>query len=244
MRYQNSVLGFVWVLIKPYALFLVMYFVISGIRSNSVDNFGLYLLSGLIFFTYIQEMILYGQMALLDRANVILKVKFPRQIAVISSIVGGVISFIINLTLIIALIAFNNANPETAIISIDLAGFLYLMYISVVAFIACLGFSFFSSILTIRFRDLKNIFELGFALLYWGTPIFYTLEEGLVDGPIAKLIALNPLTLFINEFRAGLNIYGSESLLKAVVLGVAAIIVFVLGYFYFQREVKKVAELF
>ena len=52
LRYQNSILGFIWVLIKPYALFLVIYFVISAIRADTVDNFGLYLLSGLIFFTY------------------------------------------------------------------------------------------------------------------------------------------------------------------------------------------------
>ncbi len=247
MRYQNSVLGFIWVLIKPYALFLVIYFVISGIRGGAVDNFGLYLLSGLIFFTYIQEMILYGQMGLLDRANVILKVNFTRQIAVLASIIGGVISYIINLTLIFGLIAVNNLRAEQTgadIISISFTGFIYMLIVSIVGFIACLGFSMFTSILTIRFRDLKNIFELAFALLYWATPIFYTLDEGLVEGPVARLISINPLTIFINEFRAGIGIYGSVDLSKMLIMTVLSVLVLILGFYYFDKQVKKVAELF
>ena len=188
-------------------------------------------------------MITHGQMALLDRASVILKVNFSRQIAVLASVINGLINYFINLILIFVLIFINNLNAEELII-LNLGGITYMMFVSIVAFILCFAFSLFSSILTIRFRDLKNIFELGFALLYWATPIFYTLEEGLIKGDIKTVVRLNPLTIFINEFRSGLNIFGSINYNKTFILLVFSLVLLFLGFYFFEKQVKKVAELF
>src|SRR5688500_13577780 len=79
MRYQNSVLGVLWVLIKPYLTFAVLYYIWSNLRAGGeIENFSLYLLSGIIFYTYISEMITLGELALFERANIILKVNFTR----------------------------------------------------------------------------------------------------------------------------------------------------------------------
>ena len=250
MRYQNSVLGFLWVLIKPYAMFLVMYFIISGIRGDGSElkNFGLYLLTGLIFYTYIQEMVLYGQMALLERANVILKVNFDRQIAVLSAVINGLISFVVNLILIFILITIYNTglSPLESHLRIEplFTDYIYMIYISLITFTLIFGVSMITSIYSVWFRDLRNIFELFFAIFYWATPIFYTIEDSIGGKTISSLIKYNPIGIIINEFRSSLDVYGEPNYLNGFIVFVVTVIFILVGWKFFSIKVKKIAEFF
>jgi len=237
MRYQNSILGVIWVLIKPYATFVVLYFVWTRITTVVIPNYQLYLLLGIIMYTFFNELIVLGQMSLLEKANIILKVNFPRQIAVLSNLISALINLGINLVFffIIALVSNLGITP---------LGLVYLLVIIFIIFIGSLGISFFSSILTIRYRDLKNIIELGLFLLYWATPIFYILNTNVVSGSTSDLIALNPLGVIINQSRAALNIYGTINLTVMAGYFLAAVVLFILGWSFFNANIKKITEHF
>ncbi len=239
MRYQNSVLGILWVLIKPYSQFIVLYLIWSRIRAGgAVENFSLYLLIGIVFYTYFNEMISLGQMALLDKANIILKVNFPRQISIIATMVSALINLLINIILVIIFIIIANIN-------VSLEGVLYFLFLTICMFIACLGFSLFSSILTIRLRDLKNIFELGLFLLYWLTPIFYSIDNIILgEGITSKIIRYNPIGIVINQVRASLGVYGTIDYSIGLSLFLGSILILIVGWVYFNYKIKKVAEYF
>ncbi len=245
MRYQNSVLGFLWVLIKPYATFTVLFLIWSSFRNNSIENFALYLLVGIVLYTYFNELIILGQMSLLDSAHIILKVNFPRQIAILSALIGGVINLGINLLLVIIIIFFINidSNPSNNI-KLSLLGIGYFLFIALIVFMMTLGIALFTSIFTIKFRDLRNIFELSLFLLYWATPIFYDPQIDLPEGRLRDVLMLNPMGFIINQARAALGVRGVVNWELMVGCFFISIIVLALGWIYFHRKVKYVAEYF
>lgn len=237
MRYQNSALGVLWVLIKPYSQFLVQYIVWTRITNFQIPNYQLYLLLGIVMFTFFNELIILGQMSLLDRAHIILKVNFPRQIAIFSALISALINLAINMVFFI-IIAYINK------LTITPFSILYFVLLATILFIFGVGISFFTSILTIKLRDLKNVFELGLFLLQWLTPIFYSISSNFVEGSVSNYISANPLGIVINQARAAFGIYGelNVGLMFAYLAG--AIIVFVLGWIYFNKKVKEIAEYF
>jgi ABC-2 type transport system permease protein len=237
MRYQNSLLGVLWVLIKPYSTFIVLYFIWSGLGQARTEKYPLYLLIGIVFYTYFNELVVYGQNALLEKAHIILKVSFPRQIAIISSLFNAVINLGINLILIL-IIAVATGNQLT------LGGIIFFLFLSVLVFVFSLGLSFFLSILTVRLRDLKNIMELGLFLLYWATPVFYVLDSGLLGGNVAKLIGSSPVTLVINQARAALGIYAEMNWGLMTVYLLISFVFLLIGWAYFSNQVKRIAEYF
>jgi ABC-2 type transport system permease protein len=237
LRYNNSVLGVLWVLIKPYSTFLVMYYIWSRLGGETVPNYRLYLLVGIVTNAFFQEQISSGLTSLLDTAHIILKVNFPRQLAVMSASFGALINLGINLLLIAVIGAFTNLRPTPL-------GVAYIFLIYLIMYIFCLSISFVSSIILIRFRDLKNITDLGLFLLYWATPIFYVLTPNIAQGSTMSLIAANPLGILINQVRAGLGIYGEVNWQLMLIYLAVGLVSLVLSWTFFQKNVKKVAEYF
>ncbi len=237
MRYQNSVLGVLWVLIKPYSQFLVQYIIWTRITNFQIPNYQLYLLLGIILYTYFNELIVLGQMSLLDRAHIILKVNFPRQIAIFSALISALINLGINFVFFLIIAALNG-------VTITLMGVLYFLFLAVILFFFGVGVSFFTSIATIKLRDLKNVFELGLFLLMWLTPIFYSVSSTFVEGSVANYVAANPLGILINQARSAFGIYGQTDLGLMGLYLLGSIGIFTLGWIYFNNKVKQIAEYF
>lgn len=238
MRYQNSILGVLWVLIKPYSTFLVLYYIWSNFGSGrNIENFALYLLVGIIFYNYFQDLVISGQMALLDRAGIILKVSFPRQIVIFSSLINAFITLLINIFLAVVIAIFSNTG-------FNIFSFLYFLFLSFVLLILVTGISFFTSILTIRFRDLRNIFDLGLFLLFWASPIFYAPTNAPVDSNTVSLVLLNPMTHLLAQARASFGIIHQIDFFYALQFLAVSLIIFFFGWRTFNKRIRKIAEYF
>lgn len=239
MRYQNSLLGVLWVLVRPYSTFVVLYLIWSRFgQQTDIRNYQLYLLLGIVFYTYFQELLTFGQVSLLDKAHIILKVNFPRQIAVISSLINAVVNLGINTALIFIIILFSS-------VTLTLIGVLEFIFLALIVFIFCLGLSFFLSILTIRLRDLENILSLGLFLLYWASPIFYKAEASLLGSTVTNLIASSPIAVILGQARISLGIQdGFFNWPLMLLYLIASILISMLGWVYFKVQVKQIAEHF
>ncbi len=253
LRYNNSILGLIWVLIKPLAVFTILYFVWTAFRGSTEPNYQVNLLLGIMLFNFVNEAIMFGMNGLLDKSHIILKVNFPREIAVLSSMLMAVINLIINLVIFGI---FSLFNP----IAVTLGSFLWFIFIIVSITIFIYGIDLFLSILLIKLRDLQNIFELFFQLLFWATPIFYTL--GNLPGQIntgegqtfGNLVSLNPLGWIITSARQALiggnigniDILNSEisSFYLIVFLFLFGCVLTILGRIFFKHKVKEIAEFF
>ncbi len=235
LRYNNSLLGFIWVLLKPLMTFLVLFIVFSKFKGGWVENYQMYLLLGIIIYTFVNEGIIYGMNGILQTAHIILKVNFPREIALSSSLIMSIINFVIN---IFILIIFSIFNPVDS----TLLSLLYFLFIIIIIFLFTYGISFFTSIILVKLRDLEHITELVMQLLFYATPIFYPLDS--MPESIQKVISLNPLTILIQAARETF-IYGNIVNIRSIlILFVIAIIIFFAGRIYFKQNIKKIAEKF
>jgi len=236
LRYNNSFLGFVWVLLKPFFTFLVLYVVFSNFRSNSeIENYTVYLLSGIMMFSYINEGIIFGMNSLLDRANIILKVNFNRVIAVVSSVLMAGINFFINLLILSVFIFFNPLDT-------NLSGVLFFIFIITIISLLIMGLSLFMSVILIRVRDLRNIVELLMQLLFYGSAIFYPVE--VIPTKVRWMVEINPIYILIHSAREALISGKIVALDKVLVIAVVAVLLLVIGSVYFNKKVKRVAEFF
>lgn len=237
LRYKGSALGFIWIIIKPFALYSILYIVWSSVFKMG-DGGKLFLFLGIILNTFFNDGINMGLLALSNKANIILKINFPRQIVLYSSTLVALINFVINLGVVAV---FSLFNPT------DITGIGLLLFLSsvIVLYLLIVGCSYFLSVLNIIFRDIRHIVELVLQLLFWVTPILYHLEQ--LPLHYRKLVLLNPLTHVFLGARAGI-LEGShitanhwQNLFWVFIL---ALILNISGYIYFSTHVKKVAEHF
>ncbi len=233
LRYQGSVLGIIWVILKPLLLFLILYLVFSLLFGQKDPNYKLNLLLGIIFINYFQEGTTIGLNSLLARANVLLKVNFSREIVLYAALANASISLFFNL-IIFTIFWFITPTP-IHIWSIPIF-FGYLLLLA--AFI--MAISFFTSILFIKFRDLSSIWEVVCSLAFYATPVIYPLA--LIPERYHRIMFLNPLTLIIHNTREVIVRGAYPDWQTSLLAALAIIMLFGLGLWFFRSKIKKVAE--
>lgn len=239
MRYKGSILGFFWVLLKPFFMFLILFVIFSHMSQQAAaltpQQYAVYLLSGLIVYTFFNEGIIWGMGSIMERAGLIIKINFKREIVVVSSLTMALINFGINL-LIISIVAI------VLKVHISPIAILYIPLISLTMFLALYGVAFFTSIWLVHVRDLQHIMELLLQLLFYASAVFFPVE--MIPVKYRFIVYYNPIARFVKAVREAL-IYGRVTDIYFVLLclGLAVILV-LLGRLYFNKHIKKIAEHF
>ncbi|MDD2578148.1 MAG: ABC transporter permease [Candidatus Dojkabacteria bacterium] len=239
MRYKGSILGFLWVLLKPFFMFIILFVVFSSV-SGQVGNltsrqYAVYLLSGLVIFTFFNEGITWGMGSIMERADLILKINFKRDIVVISALTMALINFGINL-MIVGVVGLVLG------IQFSLASVSYILLIGLVMFLGLYGISFFTSIWMVYVRDLAHITELGLQLMFYASAVFFPVE--MIPEKYRFIVEHNPIAIYIQSVREALtyqNIVNLKFVIGSLIVSVLLIIV---GNIYFKHSVKRVAEHF
>jgi ABC-type polysaccharide/polyol phosphate export permease len=194
------------------------------------------LLLGMMMMNFFQDGMIIGLTSLLNKAGVILKINFPREVVVLSGTFTAVINFAVNM---IVFVIFTIFNP----IQTSLLGFLLFLLCAISIYVIVIGVSFFMSVLYIRLRDLHQIVELGLQALFWVSPVIYTLE--MLPESLRKYLLLNPMTYILVEARKGLiygNIVELHDFRSILVILIFATVFAYFGYRFFKKNVTKIAE--
>ena len=239
MRYKGSILGFFWVLLKPFFMFLILFLIFSHTASTvgglSQQQYAVYLLSGLIVYTFFNEGMIWGMGSIMERAQLIVKINFKRDVVVASSLSMALINFSINLLIVLVVALILKIN-------ISLIGLAYVFLIGLTMFLSLYGVSFFTSIWLVHVRDLQHIMELVLQLLFYASAVFFPVE--MIPEKYRFIVYYNPMARFVKAVREAL-IFGEVTDLKFVILALAvSIVLVILGKIYFNKHIKKVAEHF
>lgn len=236
-RYKNSILGFIWMVIKPLAEFFILYFVWNTLwrRENQTT---LFLLSGIMFWHYFNDGIMLGFRSLLNKSGIILQINFPREVVILSATTVALINFVVTLIIIFIFAIYTHTTFTWA--GIGLAAF------SLITLnILIITISFFLSIWGVLVKDVRHLVELGLRIGFWATPVMY--DATLLSPRVQKVIKLNPLYYLLEGFRTGLihgnEVTGADYMQILKLLGIILIFTLI-GYIYFKKSVKKVAEFF
>ena len=237
LRYKNSVLGILWIILKPLATFSVIYTVWSNIMIID-DNYKVELLLGIMLMTFFNEGVLMGLGSLLAKSNVILKIKFPREVVVVSAVTISLIDFILNM------IVFGIFCISTPVTVTGLSFLLFLLAVFTM-YILIMALSLFLSVIFIKLKDIHNLTEVMLQLLFWATPIYYKLE--MLPENLQKYVLLNPLTTIVMSARKGMvtgdTVVASDFKNLAIVTAIC-LVVLLIGIRFFKKRIPKLAEYF
>ena len=241
LRYFGSVLGYLWTLLRPLMLFGVLYVVFTHVVrfGDAVPHYPVVLLAAIVVYNYFSEATSGGLMSLVARENLLRKVSFPRAAVPISVSMTAAANLVLGILVVFAFAIIDGVDP-----GVGWLGFLACV-LGVVVFATALGVLL--SVLYVRYRDVQPIWEVALQLLFWGTPIIYTIES--VPGNFQEVIMMNPLAVLIQQGRHWLvpdstvsasQAIGEPALLLvplAIFLGVAA-----LSVWMFRRAEGRLAE--
>ena len=237
LRYKNSYLGIIWIVLKPLAMFSIIYVIWSNIFKMGAE-YKMGLLLGIIIMNLFSEAVMMGMDSMMSKAGIILKIKFPREVVVYSGVTIALFDFVFNM---IVFVIFSIFTP----VHVTAIGFLLFLLAILSVFVLTLGLSLFSSIIFIKLRDIHNLVEVLIQLIYWATPIYYTLE--MMPQNLQNIIKINPLTLIVTYARKGLitgNAVRPEDFLQMGVVFLVCCLILLLGNIFFKRKVSKIAEYF
>jgi ABC-2 type transport system permease protein len=206
LKYTGSVLGYLWSLLKPMMTFAIMYAVFDRLlhAGQASDRFTLQLLVGIVIWTFFAESTVTAVNAIVVNGHLVNKASFPRQILVIASSLSALMTFTINLSLIV-LIAGATHSLSLGWHSLWAVPLLVELYALVI------GISLLLSALFVFYRDLGHIWEIFTQLLFYGSAVVFplSLRGTVVNGTLQpihlmRLIALNPVTQIIEDIRHAL----------------------------------------
>lgn len=232
VRYQNSFLGFLWVFLKPFLIFVVL-LTVFGIFGSDIEHFGLYLLLGIVLFQFFADGTLFGMQSVLSKAHVVLKIPFAKHLVVLAAVIGALIHFGFAMLIFGGFLIWEGVMPSVA----AWGGFIVLI-LSLALII--LGISFFTSLWVIVFRDLGQIWEVFLTALFYLVPIFYPLS--IIPEHLKSIFWLNPLTQVI-VFSRDILIYDKPVPWGGVlILFATGVVLSVAGYYFFIRKVPLFSE--
>ncbi|MDN3688859.1 ABC transporter permease [Cyclobacterium jeungdonense] len=197
--YKQTILGPLWFIIQPILttiLFMVVFDQVAGIPTDGAPP-ALFYLSGLVIWNYFSSCLLKTSNTFTNNAGIFGKVYFPRLIVPLSIVISALISFGIQLGLLLVLLGYFFLFLDS---QIQLNYYLFFLPI-LLAMVAALGLGFgiIISSLTTKYRDLVFLVSFGVQLLMYVTPVIYPLS--FFSGNYKALILANPLTPIIEFFR-------------------------------------------
>jgi ABC-type polysaccharide/polyol phosphate export permease len=190
-RYRRSTIGFLWSLLNPLFTMVIMAVVFSSLYKRSFADFSLYLFSGLLPWNLIRSCLLGGSMSIINAEKYLKKVYIPKIVFPLVTLGVEVTNFFFGLVSLFVLAFFFGAKFGWSLLLLPLA----LLLLSLFLF----GIIMLLSILTVFFRDLSHILQVGLLGLFYLTPIIYPIS--LISDRLLSLIKFNPFYSFITLFH-------------------------------------------
>ncbi len=243
LRYQGSMMGHVWSILKPLMLFSVMYVVFIKFLGFGRDmpHFAVALLLGMVIWSFFAETTSMGLMSIVARGDLLRKLSFRKEIIVLSVTVSAFINFVINLLVVLFFCVLN----DVEISKYALIAPLYIIPL----FAFSLGVAFILATMFVYFRDIAPVWEVVMQAGMYATPIIYSLSM-IHNKTVISLMLLNPLATIIQDLRHLLIYSGNQTIGDFVtdkwVIAIPYILPFVvliIGYAIFKKHAERFAEI-
>lgn len=235
-KYKRSFLGYIWSLINPLFMGLVIYVAFSEIMKFKVENYSFYLLTGLFVWQWIVVTVNNSLYSYLHNATIIKKVNFDRKLLNVAILNSESMHFLTSLPvlLLIYLISHKVSNISMHIhVSILLFPIAF-----VVTYVFLLGLSLIVSVVNVIFRDIERITNVLLQVLFYTSPIVY--PKDLPPEKYRIIIELNPITHVVEVWRALFT--GNLNLKEIIIFLAIAIATISLGLFVHEKLKYKMVE--
>lgn len=226
IRYKRSVLGFMWALLNPALLMIVMTLVFSTVMRFAIPHYAVFLLSVLLPWTFVSQSLSYGTEAIVSNGELIKKVRVAKLVFPMAALISNIINLLLSLI------------PLALLIPIVRHPFywktwLYLPVPLLALTIFTLGGIFFFAAANVFYRDVAHILQVVLSAWFYFTPIIYPLD--MIPVRFQWIFKLNPLIYVINGFRLAVY-YGQLPKAPSIIASfVCAFISLFIGFWVFRK---------
>lgn len=225
LRYRRSVLGFLWTMLNPLLMMIVLSVVFSTVMRFNVKDYSVLLLAGLLPWTFLSQSINNSLMSVVGKGSLLKKVYIPKAIIPLSAVLAAFVNFLLSFIPFLGVVVVLGRPLTWAVVMLPLAMLLLAVFAS--------GLAYLFSCLNVFFRDFSHMTEVIISAWFYASPIIYTLE--MIPEKYRAAFAWNPMVPMIECFRAPLysgQLPASAALASAVV---AAAVSFTVGFLVFTR---------
>jgi len=225
VRYKRSVLGFLWALLNPLFMMVILTVVFSAFMRLAIDHYAVFLLVAILPWTFFSQALSYSVESIVGNGELLKKLYIQKSVFPIAAVLANLINFLLSLIpLILLLLVLRFPFYWT---------WLYLPFPLLCLIAFTLGFGFFCAAVNVFFRDVAHIVQIVLAGWFYCSPIIYSMDY--IPQKYYFFFRLNPMVYILNGFR--LSIYhGMLPTVQSAAMSLACGLVFlVLGYLVFRR---------
>ena len=234
LRYRQTALGAIWVVIQPVLSAAILGFVFGRVAKLSTDGVPVFLFAytGMLGWNAANQTVTRTTSSLLANSALVSKIFFPRLILPLASTAGVVIDFGISLVVLLGILVADGRAPGLAVLLLPV----WLVLLLLVS----LGVGTLSASLSVRYRDLAQITPVLLQLLLYASPVAYAVSA--VPDRYLTLYYLNPLVALLEAFRwslLGTPLPPGSRLVTSVVV---TVVVFVVGMVTLEKKERGFAD--
>jgi ABC-2 type transport system permease protein len=244
LRYQGSVLGYAWSLLRPLLMFVILYAVFVKVLKSvaGIPHSPAYLLLGIVVWNFFVEMTSQSLGSIVGRGDLIRKIKIPRWLIILSTSISALINLGLTLIVFTVIMVVNHVDLMRSILLLPL--------ILAEVYALALGVSLFLSATFVKYRDVTYIWEVALQAGFYVIPILYAMT--IIHNVTAqKIMLLNPMAQAIQDARYATVSHSPQVLTTSRIFDhgwymfipfAVVIVILIGGLAYFRRESKYFAE--
>ena len=236
VRYKQTFLGIAWAVAQPLA-FMVILVALKALIFQEASSEGVphavFLYCAMVPWMFFQSGMNFATSSIAGNMNLVKKIYFPREIFPAAAVLACAVDFLIALALVGGMMAYYRIMPTWQLL------WLLPLFLVEVAFVLAVGL--FASASNVFYRDIKYLVPLSVQLLFFVSPVFYSVER--VPEALRVWYLLNPMAVVIDGFRRVILHGTAPGLGPLGVSAAVAVIGLVLAYRYFKHFENKFADL-
>ena len=233
-KYKGSFLGILWSFINPLLMTIVYTLIFTVILKNSEPNYVVFIIIGVLPWNYFQLSINESSKTFIKNNNIVKKVYFPRTVLPLSVNCAFLINYLISIPIILIFLFIYNIGLSWYILIFPI--------ILLIEFILIQGLSLLVSSVTVYVRDFEYLLNFLLNILFYATPIIYSVHLFEGNSLLYKLIYLNPLTTIINSYRDIMFYKRMPNITSLCIVFVISILFLKISLIIFNKLSKNIAE--
>lgn len=234
VRYRQTIIGVMWAIFQPLltmVIFSVFFGRLAQIPSDEIP-YPIFSYAALVPWTFFANSINLASNSLVNNADMIKKIYFPRLTMPLAAVFAGLVDFILAFVILIGMILFYGFIPTINI--------LWFPLFVLLAMITSLGVSLWLSAMNVQFRDVRYMIPFITQAWLFATPVAY--PSSLLSEPWRTLYGLNPMVGVVEGFRWALLGTDTAPGFMIIVSFFVAVLLLVSGLYYFRRMERKFAD--
>ena len=227
LKYRRSYLGYLWSILNPLMLMMVLVVIFSNLFRFDIPNFALYLIAGQTIFNFMVEATNMSVWSITGNAVLIKKTYIPKYIFTLSKVGSSLVNFIFSLGALLLVMVVTNAEFTWNL--------LFVPVILLQVFLFSLGLGLWLAAITVFFRDIQYLWGVFVSMWMYLTPLFYPVS--IIPEEYQQLYkSANPMYWYIEQFR-DIVLHARFPELNSILVGsIIAIIVLIMGAWYFNKK--------